>query len=226
MYNDLEVGSYLTWQGWPRHRVFQDPRINGYPHDVARRPEARRSVAARVARATRRFGVDTALVTYPGRQPARRAVRSERAGRWSTATADGLVFVRATPLVRRADRPRRDTARVHVHAAPAASARARCTSAPPSPQVTACEWRRRLGDLLVELGDDAGAARRIPGGARRARSAWTRAAHQAAGLALGDVALRLRDPATAAEAYEGIALPRARRNRGLALLALGKPQRP
>ena len=32
MYNDLEVGSYLTWEGWPRHRVFQDPRINGYPH--------------------------------------------------------------------------------------------------------------------------------------------------------------------------------------------------
>ena len=40
MYNDLEVGSYLTWEGWPRHRVFQDPRINGYPPDVPRAAEA------------------------------------------------------------------------------------------------------------------------------------------------------------------------------------------
>ena len=40
MYNDMEVGSYLTWEGWPRHPVFQDPRINGYPpafHALLRR---------------------------------------------------------------------------------------------------------------------------------------------------------------------------------------------
>ena len=46
MYNDLEVGSYLTWRGWPRYRVFQDPRINGYPesfHAVLRRADLRAS---------------------------------------------------------------------------------------------------------------------------------------------------------------------------------------
>ena len=94
---------------------------------------------------------------------------------------------------------------------------------PPSPQIAACEWRRRLGDVLVQLGDDTG-------GLAAYRAAWRRplclepAAHEAAGLALGDVALRLHDPATAAAAYEGIALPRARRNRGLALLALDMPE--
>ena len=41
-------------------------------------------------------------------------------------------------------------------------------------------------------------------------------------MALGDAALRLHDPATAAEAYAGIDLPRAHTNRGLALLALGR----
>ena len=43
---------------------------------------------------------------------------------------------------------------------------------------------------------------------------------------LGDAAIRLHDPATAAEAYAGIDLPRARTNRALALLALGQPGRP
>ena len=40
--------------------------------------------------------------------------------------------------------------------------------------------------------------------------------------ALGDVALRLNDPATAAEAYADIDLPGVHVNRALALLALGR----
>ena len=67
---------------------------------------------------------------------------------------------------------------------------------------------------------------------RRALAAY-QAAHAARGclddvawlttrMALGDAALRLHDPATAAEAYAGIDLPRAHTNRGLALLALGR----
>ena len=43
-------------------------------------------------------------------------------------------------------------------------------------------------------------------------------------MALGDAALRQRDPAAAVDAYAGIDLPRARTNRALALLALDRPR--
>jgi hypothetical protein len=69
MYNDMEVGSYLCWRGWPRFRVFQDPRINGYPdemHAVLRRadlgPQQWQSFLDG-------FKVDAALITYPDINP-------------------------------------------------------------------------------------------------------------------------------------------------------------
>jgi tetratricopeptide (TPR) repeat protein len=84
-----------------------------------------------------------------------------------------------------------------------------------------CEWQRRTGDALVELGDDRRAAEAYRA-ARAVPGCLGTPARAAAGLALGDVALRLGEPAAAAEAYAGVEDPRAHRNRGLALLALGR----
>jgi tetratricopeptide (TPR) repeat protein len=88
-----------------------------------------------------------------------------------------------------------------------------------------CEWQRRLGDFFAEAHDD-----------QRARDAYRNAlalpqptcldaaANLAARQGLGDAALRLKDPASAVTAYAGIDQSRARTNRALALLALGRPR--
>lgn len=93
LYNDLEVGSYLAWEGWPAHRVFQDPRINAYPeswHAELRRADLPRG---RWAALLERFGVEAALVTFPALNP--RAALFEPA-RWALVyrSAEALVFVR------------------------------------------------------------------------------------------------------------------------------------
>ena len=39
MYNDFEIGSYLLFEpsgGYPRHRVFVDPRLPAYPAEFHR----------------------------------------------------------------------------------------------------------------------------------------------------------------------------------------------
>jgi hypothetical protein len=219
MYNDLEVGSYLTWEGWPRHRVFQDPRINGYPdefHAVLRRDDLDRATWQALLD---RFGVTSALVTYPDLNP--RAAWFDPA-RWALVYRgqDGLVFAaRNAPfaaLIARAEIPLgfrydRDEG---VTPEP-------LLARPAGALAPDCEWQRRVGDVLVERGDDIG-ARRAFLAARTPPGCLPSAARQAAGLGLGDAALRLGDPATAAEAYEGIDQPRAHRNRGLALLSLGR----
>ena len=220
MYNDLEVGSYLTWQRWPRHRVFQDPRINGYPadfHAVLRRDDLSRAAWETLLA---RHDVRSALVTYPGVNP--RAALFDPA-RWALVyrAADGLVFARRLPehatLIARDEQPvsfefsRTSGATPRVMAMP-----------PPASPLPRCEWYRRSADVLVELEDDAAAlaayqaARAVPG-------CLDERARRAAGLALGDVAMRLHQPAVAVEAYAGIDDPRAHLNRGLALLALDRP---
>ena len=220
MYNDLEVGSYLTWEGWPRHRVFQDPRINGYPdefHAVLRRDDLDRPTWQALLD---RFGVTSALVTYPDLNP--RAAWFDPA-HWALVyrADDGLVFAARSAsfaaLVRRAEIPlgfRYDRGE-GVTSEP-------LSARPAGTVVPDCEWQRRVGDLLVERGDDIG-ARRAFLAAREPPGCLDAAARQAAGLGLGDAALRLGDPATAAAAYQGIDVPRAHRNRGLALLSLAHP---
>jgi hypothetical protein len=220
MYNDMEVGSYLTWDGWPRHRVFQDPRINGYPpafHAHLRRDDMARDEWDALLGG---FGVTTALLTYPDENPRAAFFDPER---WALVyrAEDGLVFVRRRPefaaLVARAEIPltfsfsrRRGVTPLAVHRRPAAS------------PVADCEWQRRVGDLLVEQHADnrAMAAYRS---AMATPGCLDAAALQAVRLALGDAALRQHDPSAAADAYAGVDLPRAHTNRALALLALGRP---
>ena len=222
MYNDMEVGSYLAWEGWPRHRVFQDPRINGYPpefHAQLRRDDVS---PAEWDALLAGFGVNAALVTYPHQSPRGAFFDPER---WALVyrTSDALVFVRRRPevaaLVAWTELPVRfvvDRAAGTVQAQP-------LTARPAASPVSDCEWQRRLGDFFVETDDDdrAVAAYRA---ARAAAGCLDDAASLAARISLGDAALRLRDPATAADAYAGIDTPRAHTNRALALLALGRAQ--
>jgi hypothetical protein len=219
MYNDMEVGSYLTWEGWPRHRVFQDPRINGYPpafHAVLRRNDLSRAEWDALLAS---FATTTALVTYPAQNP--RAAWFDPA-RWALVyrAADGLVFVRRGPdfaaLIARAELPITFAAN-HASEVSAQPLEARPTDSP----VSDCEWKRRLGDFFTEAGDDtrALAAYRDAGAAA---GCLDEAATVAVRMAMGDAALRLHDAATAADAYAGVDRPRAHTNRALALLGLGR----
>jgi hypothetical protein len=220
MYNDLEVGSYLTWQGWPRHPVFQDPRINGYPadfHAVLRRDDLSR---AEWESLLSRHDVRSALVTYPGVNP--RAALFDPA-RWALVyrAPDGLVFARRRPehaaLIARDEHP----LSFEFSRASGVTPRVLATPPPGSP-LPRCEWYRRSADVLVELGDDAAALAAYQA-ARAAPGCLDEHARRAAGLALGDVALRLHQPAIAVEAYSAIEDPRAHLHRALALIALDRP---
>jgi tetratricopeptide (TPR) repeat protein len=223
MYNDLEVGSYLTWEGWPRTRVFQDPRINGYPdelHAVLRRTSLSR---AEWDAFLDRFGVTSALISYPDLNP--RAALFEPA-RWALLyrAADGLVFARRSPdrekLIARAELPV-----TFAHGANADGAGVEPTSEPlltrpaQSP-LTDCEWGRRVGDFLLESGATERARLAYEQALRGGPDCLTVPARRLARLALGDLAMRFGDPAAAAEAYAGLADPEARTKRGMALLAL------
>jgi hypothetical protein len=219
MYNDMEVGSYLTWEGWPRYRVFQDPRINGYPAAFHAQLRQDRMTRAEWEALMNGFGVTAALITYPSQNPRAAFFDPEH---WALVyrADDGLVFIKRVPalagLIARAEMPIRfqfDPG-YPVQALPVAWRPARSPLAD-------CEWQRRLGDLYVETHDDT-----------RARAAYRKAvaapgclddaARIKARVALGDVALRLYDPATAVDAYAGIDRPRAHTNRALALLGLGR----
>jgi hypothetical protein len=215
----MEVGSYLTWEGWPRHRVFQDPRINGYPpafHAMLRRDDLSRTEWSALLAG---FGVTTALVTYPDVNPRAAFFAPEQ---WALVydAPDGLVFVERRPefaaLTAREEIPvsfsfdrRKGVGRLPID------------RRPPASPVAECEWQRRLGNVFVQHGDDARAATAF-GQAIAAPGCLEPAARSEARQSLGDAALRLHDPATAADAYAGVDLPAAHTNRALALLALGR----
>ena len=221
MYNDLEVGSYLTWEGWPQRRVFQDPRINGYPasmHAVLRRADL---TPVEWQAFLDGFGVTSALISYPSVNP--RAALFDPA-RWALVyrASDGLLFAR------------RDAAHAALIAAdeqPVTFAREadgtvveRIVEARPAASpVPDCEWQRRRADALVEAGDD-GAARPLyervlAGGAPECAAP---ARQRSLRIALGDLALRAGAPDAAVAAYAGVQDPDVRGKRGLALLALGR----
>ena len=220
MYNDMEVGSYLTWEGWPRYRVFQDPRINGYPaafHAHMRRDDMSRAEWDGLLAG---FGVRTALVTYPGENPRASFFDPER---WALVyrAADGLVFVRRDAfedLARRHEIPVTFTLdRLGVEPRP-------LEVRPATSSMPDCEWQRRLGDFFAEVHDDERARRAYRGALASEAGCLDAQASLAARLGLADAALRLKDPATAVDAYNGIDRPRAHTNRALALLALGRAQ--
>ena len=220
LYNDLEVGSYLAWEGWPRHRVFQDPRINGYPDDwhafLRRDDHSRAAWDAFLGR----YDVQGALISFPEVNP--RAALFDP-GRWALVlrTSEALVFVRRGPahqdLIAREELPltfRFDRA-TGVEPVP-------LDDVPAGSPLSACEWQRRLGEWLVErkqpIRADAAftAALRVPG----CLTASARTAARARGAAL---ALELGDAARAVALLDGLDTTAAHTNRGYAELRLGHP---
>jgi hypothetical protein len=217
MYNDLEVGSYLTWEGWPRYRVFQDPRINGYPawmHAVLRRTDLTRDEWQSFLDG---FGVTSALISFPELNPRATWFAPER---WALVyrAPDALIFTLRRPEW---------TALIAARELPVTFAReadggmtAHLIETKPSTSVVSeCAWRRRLADGLVERGEDA-RARPLYAGALTCSVAGDR---DAIATALGDLELRAGEPAAAVAAYAGVGDAEARAKRGLALLTLRRP---
>jgi tetratricopeptide (TPR) repeat protein len=217
MYNDLEVGSYLTWEGWPRHRVFQDPRINGYPdefHAVLRRADLGR---AEWQRFLDRFSVDAALVTYPGVNP-RGALFEPRLWALVYRGADALVFTRRLPA-RSALIAARELPVTFDYSAEGGLV-ARPIPAPPGP-VPACEWQRRLGDF--HAGHDEAAERAAYQAALDPPGCLPAADERLTRRALGALVLRQGDAARALDLLQGLDDAQAGTNRAFALLALSRP---
>jgi tetratricopeptide (TPR) repeat protein len=216
MYNDLEVGSYLTWRGWPRYRVFQDPRINGYPesfHAVLRRADLSRGEFQHLLDG---FGVTSALVTYPSVNP-RGALFDPESWALAYRASDGLVFVRRNQHKGLPEIPLTFSYSplVGLVAQPLASP-------PPGADAAPCEWQTRLGDYHRSVSQAGAALRAYETGLSLAAEGSCR---ERARASAGGVALQLGDFSKAAELLDGAATPADRANHGFALLGLAQPMR-
>ena len=221
MYNDLEVGSYLTWEGWPHYRVFQDPRINGYPdamHAVLRRADLTRVEWQRFLDG---FGVTSALISYPSQNP--RAALFEPA-LWALVyhAGDGLVFARRT--ADHVDSIRRDELPIEIVRDGDGTAERVIEARPSASPVADCAWGGRVAEVFVERHDDGRARPYYERALGDPSSQCDRTARDAWADALGDLAMRLDDREAAVAAYARSSAPGARVKRGLALLALQRPR--
>ncbi|HEX4404363.1 MAG TPA: hypothetical protein VH560_06020 [Polyangia bacterium] len=164
MYNDFEIGSYLLFEGYPRHRVFVDPRLPAYPpvmHALLGRDDLTRAQWDSIMRA---YGVDSALLAYAGLN---RRVAWWDPGSWALVyrAHDARVFVRRTPQ-HRALIAAREIPATFSFTVEAGATTVPLLERPAVSPVADCEWQRRLGELYVEL-DGAASA--------RARAAYERA---------------------------------------------------
>ena len=227
MYNDFETGSYLIWQGYPRHRVFVDPRLPAYPlsfHQLLGRSDMTREEWTRTMD---RFGVRSALIDYAG--------INRRVAWW--APEDWALVFRAHDtrvFVRRSQANRDFIAHYELPASFTFTAEeggqiVPLALPPAGSPVPGCEWQLRLGDLFFDL--DGGHSVRaltayrealaLPSGCleparERAACAWLGAIDQAAGRAAD--ALALLDRSLALAPADTAVLT----NRALALEALGR----
>jgi hypothetical protein len=149
MYNDFEIGAYLLFEGFPRYRVFVDPRLPAYPrqmHQLLGRGDLSR---AEWDAAMQRYGVDSALLAYAGLN---RRVAWWDPECWALVyrAQDARVFVRRLPR-HRALISRREIPATFSFTLAEGIATLPLTDRPPGSPVPDCEWQRRLGDLLFEL---------------------------------------------------------------------------
>jgi len=164
MYNDFEIGSYLIFEGFPRHRVFIDPRLPAYPpefHQLLGRFDVTRD---EWDQAMDRYGVESALLAYAGLN---RRVSWWDPARWALVYRqhDARVFVRRLPKWR-ALIAAREIPATFSFTVEEGTATLPIDEPPPASPVPACEWQRRLGDLFVEL--DEGRPARAVAAYRRA----------------------------------------------------------
>jgi len=147
LYEDLDVGCYLLWEGWPRYRVFQDARLPAYPHEFHRAldqtPLDPQSFDALLAR----YGVDAALLSDPDVNMRAGSFDPER---WALVYRhdDALVFARRTPehaaVIARDEIP----LRVRFRWLGGTSYEPLWE---PHAGIDACEWSRRLVQALVDV---------------------------------------------------------------------------
>lgn len=219
MYNDMELGSYLMWEGGGKYKVFQDPRINAYPaefHAIMKRKDLTR---AEWQALMDRFGVQTALISYPGQNP-RAALFDFKL--WATVqrTDWALAFVRRLPEfakpIRRFELPltfswdeKEGTLVNPVE-----------EQLPDSP-LRRCEWARRLGEFYLAQADVRKAWQKyreaVPEGNEDCIDADAR---QATKIAMGGLALQMSNPAAAVDMYKDMPDPESKSNRGFALSAM------
>jgi hypothetical protein len=159
MYNDFEIGSYLAFEGYPRHRVFIDPRLPAYPADFHRLLGRLDVTRDEWDQAMQRYGVDSALLAYAGLN---RRVSWWDPARWALVYRqhDARVFVRRLPKWR-ALIAAREIPATFSFTVEDGTATLPIDAPPPASPVPACEWQRRLGDLLLDL-DDGKTARAVP----------------------------------------------------------------
>jgi tetratricopeptide (TPR) repeat protein len=167
MYNDFELGGYLAWTGFPRRRVFTDPRLPAYPpafHAVMGRGDLTRAEWDAVMD---RHGVDSALLTYAG---INRRLAWWDPARWALVyrQGDARVFVRRLPR-HRALIEAREIPATFSFSVEAGTRTLPLAEPPAGSPVATCEWQLRLGDLLFEL--DGGAPTRALSAYRRALTA-------------------------------------------------------
>jgi tetratricopeptide (TPR) repeat protein len=228
MYNDFETGAFLIWEGYPRHRVFVDPRLPAYPrtfHQLLGRSEMTRD---EWTRSMDHFGITSALLDYAG---VNRRVAWWDPADWALVfrAQDTRVFVRRLPVARDLIAHHEIPASFSFTAAEG-SAIVPLATPPASSPVPPCEWQLRLGDLFFDLdrGHDQRAldayrqALAAPAGClaperEAATCAWIGAIDRAAGrnaqaLALFDRSLAIAPDDTAVLS-----------NRALALESLARP---
>ena len=149
MYNDFEIGSYLVFEGYPRYRVFVDPRLPAYPLEMHRLLGSFDLDRSTWGAAMTRYGVESALLGYAG--------VNRRVAWWDPA--DWALVFRASDsrvFVRRRERWRELIAAHEIPATFDFTVEEGTTTHPIdikpvlSP-LSDCEWQRRLGDLVFEL---------------------------------------------------------------------------
>lgn len=192
MYNDFETGSYLAFEGYPRYRVFVDPRLPAYPPELHRLLGDFDMNRVTWDAAMERYGVTSALLAYAG---VNRRVAWWDPQRWALVyrAHDARVFVRRLPAWR---------ALIAAYEIPATfsftvedgAATLPLPTRPAASPVGECEWQRRLGDLLLDL-DGGQPARALPAYERALQRPGCLAAHDEATLAgwLGATALQAKD---------------------------------
>ena len=164
MYNDFEVGSYLAFEGFPRFRVFVDPRLPAYPEDLHRLLGAFDFDPKAWTAAMSRYRVESALLAYAGLN---RRVAWWDPEEWALVyrESNARVFVRRLAkwktLIAALEIPATFSFTVEegVRTSP-------LTERPALSPVVDCEWQRRVGDLALEL--DGGESRRAEEAYRRA----------------------------------------------------------
>ena len=151
MYNDFEIGAYLAFEGYPRYRVFIDPRLPAYPAGVSSPDGAQRSRARRMGSRDGSLRRQSALLAYAGLN---RRVAWWDPARWALVYRqhDARVFVRRlaewSALI-----AAREIPATFAFTVEEGTATLPLDEPPPGSPVPVCEWQRRLGDLLLELDD-------------------------------------------------------------------------